>query len=65
MTPSSSLERPQAPAVWLGYQHWRDLMPPVELYVLTRDIAGHPSGSTVSRQTLEAAGFEIATIAEP
>ncbi len=31
----------------------------VELYTLTKDIPGHPEGSTVSRETLEKAGYEV------
>jgi hypothetical protein len=48
-----------APVVWLGYQRGPAMTSPVELYHLTEDIAGHPCGSTVSRQTLEAAGFDV------
>jgi hypothetical protein len=43
--------------VWLGYQHWRALS--VEIYILTEEIPGHPCGSTVSRETLQAAGFSV------
>jgi hypothetical protein len=54
---AESSGRPPAPAVWLGYQHWRALS--VELYILTEEILGHPCGSTVSRETLQAAGFSV------
>jgi hypothetical protein len=57
-----TIDRPRAPVVWLGYQYGPALTLPVELYHLTEDIAGHPCGSTVSRQTLEAAGFDVPSV---
>jgi hypothetical protein len=30
-----------------------------ELWTLTHDIPGHPEGSTLSRQTLEKAGYSV------
>lgn len=52
-----------APAVFIGYQEGlpatdtRDAVPGFALYNLTADIPGHPVGSTVSADTLRAAGF--------
>lgn len=34
-------------------------LPKLEMYNLTKDIPGHPKGSTVTRQTLEQAGFKV------
>jgi hypothetical protein len=53
------IDRPRAPALWLGYQIWDNSRPPTELYTLTRDIPGHCRESTVSRDTLERAGFYV------
>lgn len=52
---------PLAPAVFLGVQEGYPArgIPDVELWNLTRGIAGHVAGSTVSRQTLERAGFFV------
>ena len=47
-----------APARFQGMQE-RLSGEPIELWNLTEDIPGHPRGSTVSRQTLEAKGFEV------
>jgi hypothetical protein len=55
---SKSTDIRLAPASWLGYQHWPQ-HPDVELYVLTEDIPGHTKTSTVSRATLEEAGFFV------
>ena len=52
------LIRPRAPAYFIGWQP----VPggrPFALYNLTRAIPGHPAGSTVSRLTLEAAGYRV------
>jgi hypothetical protein len=49
--------RPAAPAVYAGWQPGTRHHPGFEIWTLTRDIAGHPAGSSVSRQTLELAGF--------
>jgi hypothetical protein len=48
--------------VWVGYQQWHGSPPAIELFNLIQDIAGHPRGSTVSRETLEAAGFYVPPI---
>ena len=37
-------------------------IPGMDLYNLTEDIEGHPKGSTVSRQTLEQAGFDVSRL---
>jgi hypothetical protein len=50
--------RPLAPAVFIGRQEIGD-GESIELFNLTTDIAGHPVDSTVSRQTLERAGFFV------
>lgn len=46
-----------APAVFLGIQSGFGFSPDFALYNLTADIDGHPAGSTVSAETLEARGF--------
>ena len=52
---------PVAPATFLGYQkvddQGREL--PLELWTLIADIPGHPENSTVSRRTLEEAGYKV------
>lgn len=48
-----------APATFLGNQEMPGGRPPVELWNLTEDIPGHTKGSTVSRQSLEKAGYEF------
>lgn len=51
-----------APATFLGYlklDHHRGLEQPVELWNLTAAIPGHPVNSTVTRQTLEKAGYVV------
>lgn len=50
--------RQLAPAVFIGRQEFPG-RPGFELYNLTADIPGHPVHSTVSRETLEAAGYII------
>lgn len=51
--------RQPAPAVWMGTQSGAGLVPDLDLYDLTADIEGHPAGSTVSGQTLVAAGYSL------
>lgn len=53
--------RPLAPAVFIGRQELLD-GDSIELFNLTADIDGHPIDSTVSRQTLERAGFSVPSI---
>jgi len=52
---------PVAPATFLGYQKLNDqgLEQPLELWTLTADIPGHSVSSTVSRMTLEKAGYVV------
>lgn len=52
---------PVAPATFLGYQKLDDqgLEQALELWTLTADIPGHPVSSTVSRMTLEKAGYVV------
>jgi len=52
---------PVAPAIFLGYQKSDDqgLEQPLELWTLTAEIPGHPVSSTVSRLTLEKAGYVV------
>ncbi len=50
--------KPLAPAIYHGKQDFGDLGS-VELYNLTHDIAGHPKGSTVSKETLEQKGYRV------
>lgn len=57
--------RPQAPAVYVGLQEGlpaaggRPAVPGFEIFNLTADIPGHSKGSTVTRETLEKAGFDV------
>lgn len=51
----------RTPATFIGLQEMLR-GPPVELYNLTADIPGHPRGSTVSRQTLEAHGYKLGQV---
>ncbi|MGH7229034.1 MAG: hypothetical protein ACREIH_07425, partial [Nitrospiraceae bacterium] len=59
-----------APAIFLGYllgytaDDTSELRQDLELWNLTEDIPGHPKGSTVSRRTLEMAGFAVLQLAE-
>jgi len=48
-------------AVFIGWQRGLGLVPDLALYNLTRDIDGHPAGSTVGAKTLAKAGIEIPT----
>src|SRR5207247_5885388 len=52
---------PVAPAIFLGYQKSNDqgLELPLELWTLTAVISDHPLSSTVSRLTLEKAGYVV------
>ena len=58
-------QAPPAPAFFLGYlrgylaDNTPELRQELELWNLTEDIPGHPKGSTVSRSTLEMAGFAV------
>lgn len=52
-------ERRLAPAVFLGWQSGCGVRPDFALFNLRAEIAGHPRGSTVSAETLEAAGFRV------
>lgn len=56
----------RAPATFLGYQKSDSpgLEPPLELWILTADIPGHPEGSTVSRRALEQAGYVVPPLPE-
>lgn len=54
--------RPPAPAHFIGIQDgFGD--PPLELFTLTKPVGDHPVNSTVSRQTLERAGYEVPRLA--
>jgi hypothetical protein len=62
--PASGDTAPQplvAPATFLGYQKLdsQGLEQPLELWTLTAEITGHPESSTVSRRTLEKAGYVV------
>lgn len=54
-------QRPPAPAIFLGYlaDNRSGVRLSIELWNLTENIPGHPQGSTVSRRTLEIAGFAV------
>ncbi len=58
---AATAQKELAPAVFIGTQSGFGIMPDMDLFNLTRDIEGHPEGSTVSRQTLEAHGFLVPT----
>jgi hypothetical protein len=49
----------EQPFEFLGIQRGEGRWPDIELYNLTAPIGGHPAGSTVSRQTLEAHGYVV------
>jgi len=51
--------KPPAPATFLGTQKGYKTIPDYDLYDLTQDLPGHPKGSTVTRETLEDAGFTV------
>jgi len=51
--------KPVAPAEFLGTQKGFKTVPDFDLYNLTQDIPSHPKGSTVTRETLEEAGFAV------
>jgi hypothetical protein len=48
-----------APAHFIGRQSGCGFAPDIDLYNLDRDIPGHPAGSTVSADTLRAAGYVV------
>jgi hypothetical protein len=50
---------PPAPVAWCGWQDCQGLMADFEQWTLTACIPGHPVHSTLSRETLEAAGFTV------
>ena len=56
-----ALQEPTAPATFLGYLECNSpgLQQSIELWNLIEEIPGHPEGSTVSRRTLEKAGFVV------
>lgn len=61
-SPKSAPQPPVAPATFQGYlrrDHRQGLEQPLELWTLTAAIPGHPVNSTVSRQTLEQAGYAV------
>lgn len=51
--------KPSAPVEFVGIQEGAYPGQEFELYNLTQDIEGHPEGSTVSRETLEKAGYDV------
>lgn len=66
VTPEPTPEAPKpAPVVWRGWQGGAKGRPPLQLWDLTHDIPDHPKGSTLSRQTLERAGYEVPEPPEP
>jgi hypothetical protein len=56
---SEHARKPVAPVTFLGMQQRAGGKPPLELYNLTQGIEGHPVGSTLTRETLEAKGFRV------
>lgn len=63
--PLLAFSRPVAPAVFLATQSGFGVMPDFDLWNLTTDIPGHPTGSSVSSATLLAAGFALPAKDEP
>ena len=61
MAVKTAPQRPSAPATFLRMQElvFPEMEQPLELWHLTQDIPGHPQGSTVSRRTLEKAGYAV------
>ena len=51
--------RPLAPATYCGIHRGDGVHADIELWNLTAPIAGHPAKSTVSRETIEAAGYRL------
>lgn len=51
--------KPLAPATFYGIQDCEGLCPDIELFNLTAAVGVIPAGSTVSRETLERAGFSV------
>ena len=51
-----------APAIFDHVQEAPAPMAAMEMFTLTEDIPGHPKNSTISRATLEAAGFFVPPI---
>lgn len=60
-TNPSVIVRTTAPATFCGWQTRRN-SPPLALFTLTAPIPGHPEGSTVSAETLIAAGYGVVTL---
>jgi len=52
-------------ARFVGWQQRPDGRVPLELWTLLTDIPGHPAGSTVTRQTLLAAGLWVPLLPLP
>jgi hypothetical protein len=50
---------PNAPATYLGIQDFGEGLPKLTLWNLTADIPDHPAGSSVSSETLIAAGYDL------
>jgi hypothetical protein len=59
---TARMSRPIAPAVYIGRQEGVGSVPAFDLWNLTADIEGHNEGSTVSSQTLIAAGFRLPSV---
>lgn len=53
------MNKPLAPAHYLGLQNGFSFIPDVHLWNLTEDIPGHPKHSTVSSETLIKAGYRL------
>lgn len=47
------------PAYFTGIQDGGGFVPDIELWTLTQPVGIHPAGSTLSRQTIEAAGYRL------
>lgn len=57
--PATLVDRPLAPAVFLGWQDGFGVVPSFRIYNLTADVAGHPKHSTVSEHTLSDLGYAL------
>lgn len=57
--PPPPAEKPRAPVEFLGHQETGGNPSHIELWNLTEPIMGHQVGATLSRDTLERAGYEV------
>ena len=63
--PAALTDKPVAPVTFVGTQKGWGGHPDFDLWNLTEDIPGHPSGSTLSSKTLEDLNYSLPPIEEP